>query len=138
MHLPRCGFSCVRVDSVIVGTQFGSPGVDKGCWASKSSVRSRGACTVMRPGSPGRVHPVFYKPIRGRLRPVPSGPASNTLRLGRHCCPSSVNTSLPAPSSLGLHHSQPTGGNRSLSHLKNPQSKLSSPFLFEYEENVLY
>lgn len=44
MHLPRCGFSCVRVDSVIVGTQFGSPGVDKGCWASKSSVRSRGAC----------------------------------------------------------------------------------------------
>lgn len=124
-HLPRCHLGCLRVDGVTVSTQFGSPLLNKGCSGSKSSTRDQEACsnvhTLVGPGgaqvgqssasrSRGyeggfavppdpRLHLQFRAP---NSAPPPSsltGPASKAGRSGLHCCPSSVNTSLPAPRS---------------------------------------
>lgn len=105
--------------------------------------------TLVRPGQPMGVSPAVHKRIRGLLgrvpcalappllplpagsapiipRPqLPDGPASNAGRPWPQGCPSSVNTSLPSPSSPRAAPLPARGGELSLSHSKHLRSKLS-------------
>lgn len=113
----------VSVDSVVVGTQFGSPRLDSGVralnvprTAGSSRCSPRGCAWKPRwsvPRSAGGSAGGFAPPPEPLLGPpttapplgpapsAPSSPAPNARRYRRFGALSSVNTSLPAPGSPG-------------------------------------
>lgn len=118
--------------------------------------------TLVRPGQPMGVSPAVHKRIRGRLgrvpcalappllplpagsapiipRPqLPDGPASNAGRPWPQGCPSSVNTSLPSPSSPRAAPLPARGGGAFPLALKTPSIQaLSSFFHPNMREHVL-